>query len=63
MKNLINFQRRAQTMNEIVPENKTIYIGKRKFVEGEVLPPHVILRKPNRKRKKANGKFKGKSGK
>jgi hypothetical protein len=50
-------------MNEIVPENKTIYIGKRKFVEGEVLPPHVILRKPNRKRKKRNGKLKGKSGK
>lgn len=27
----------------IVPKNKTIYFGSRKFVEGEILPPHVAI--------------------
>ncbi len=27
----------------IVPKNKTYYIGARRFVEGEPLPPHVMI--------------------
>ena len=25
----------------IVPENKTVYIGSRKFVEGDIIPPSL----------------------
>lgn len=32
----------------IVPKNKTVYFGSRKWVEGEMIPPHipVIIQKP-----------------
>lgn len=33
-----------------VPKGKTIYIGARRFCEGEVLPPHVRLELPVVKR-------------
>lgn len=26
-----------------VPKNKTIYVGARKYIEGDVLPPYVML--------------------
>jgi hypothetical protein len=26
-----------------VPKNKTIYRGGRRFVEGEIIPPHLLL--------------------
>jgi hypothetical protein len=33
-------------MMQIVPENKTVYIGARRFVEGDVLPPFVRINIP-----------------
>ncbi len=39
---------------KIVPENKTIYVGRGKFLEGEVLPPFVEFEMPLLTKKQAD---------
>lgn len=34
-------------MNNFVPEGKRVYIGSRKFLSGQPLPPHVRLNDPD----------------
>jgi hypothetical protein len=34
-------------LNRIVPQNKRVYVGGHKFVEGDVLPAHVAIRMPD----------------
>ena len=42
----------------IVPENKTIYIGARRYCEGEVLPPHIAIEMPVMTKEAAEAKAK-----
>ena len=42
----------------LVPKNKTIYIGSRRFIEGDVLPPFVMLDMPVMTKKQAEEKEK-----
>ena len=35
-----------------VPKGKTLYIGARRFVEGEILPPHLAIDLPVDRREK-----------
>lgn len=39
-----------------VPKNKTVYIGGRRYLEGEILPPHAIKDQPVLTKKKAGKK-------
>ena len=29
-----------------VPKNKTVYVGARRFIEGDILPPHISFEIP-----------------
>lgn len=44
----------------LVPKNKTIYIGARRFVEGDLLPPFVQFEIPIMTKKQAEIKAKRK---
>lgn len=46
-----------------VPKNKIVYIGARKFVEGEILPPFVMAEteEPEQKKEKDSKPDYGKS--
>lgn len=41
-----------------VPKNKRVYIGARRFVEGEVLPPHMAFDLPVEKREEPEQRVK-----
>ena len=43
---------------QIVPKGKTVYIGARKFVEGDVIPPAIKLEIPEMTKKEAVAKAK-----
>jgi hypothetical protein len=45
----------------IVPKGKTVYIGARKFVEGDVIPPAIKLEIPELTKKEAVVKAKKES--
>jgi hypothetical protein len=45
----------------IVPKGKTVYIGARKFVEGDVIPPAIKLEIPELTKKEAAVKAKKES--
>jgi hypothetical protein len=46
---------------QIVPKGKTVYIGARKFVEGDVIPPAIKLEIPEMTKKEAAAKAKKES--